>query len=127
MKPINELNVKDLVLVTKGEDNQYYLGHTFYYGGRDAEYLLFLYKDALPLATKDLVEAWNHLDDTSFTTVIVNETSIQVAVEDFLYAHGQNKAFNEIEYEVVNDYVTLDKVFKNHNPQVQQTIAYIIK
>ena len=45
----DNLASQNIVVVYKDEKGDYYLGHSFYYGGRNSEYLMFLYKDKLPM------------------------------------------------------------------------------
>ena len=63
----DNLASQNIVVVYKDEKGDYYLGHSFYYGGRNSEYLMFLYKDKLPM-DKGLVAGWNYLDDNSVLT-----------------------------------------------------------
>ena len=47
-----------IVLLYKAQDGKTFIGHSFYYGGRDgSEYLLFLYKDPQPQGV--LLECFN--------------------------------------------------------------------
>ena len=76
-----------IVLLYKDEANNVFIGHSFYYGGRDgSEYLLFLYKEPLP--KKDLLAGWNALDETSCYITIVGVHDHRIAVEDFLVCHN---------------------------------------
>ncbi len=117
----------DIVLISRDADGRYYLGHSFYYGGRDSNYLLFLYKDELPLKKDgDLLSAWNDLDDNSFRTVIVSETDNQIAVEDFLYSHGHNRDWKSIAYRSVENYSEIDEDFAKEELNPGEVIGYAI-
>ena len=115
----------DIVLISRDADGRYFLGHSFYYGGRDSNYLMFLYKDELPLKKdRDLLSAWNDLDDNSFRTVIVSETDNQIAVEDFLYAHGHNRDWKSIAYRSVEDYAQMNEDFAEEKLNPGEVIGY---
>jgi hypothetical protein len=122
----DHLESSDTVLVYRDEAGDYYLGHAFFYNGRDSKYLLFMYKEALPLTNKDLMAAWNYLDDNSVSITIVNEPSNQVAVEDFLYSHGLERSWKSIQYRSVRDYMQLGQDFMNSKIEKGTAIGYII-
>jgi hypothetical protein len=121
----DNLASQNIVIVYKDEKGDYYLGHSFYYGGRNSEYLMFLYKDKLPM-DKGLVAGWNYLDDNSVNTVLVGEENNQIAVEDFLYAHGMAKDWKKVTYREVPDFMELDKDFKTQHMNNGEVLGYVV-
>jgi len=122
----DQLDSTDTVLIYRDEAGDYYLGHAFFYNGRDSKYLLFMYKEVLPLTNKDLMAAWNYLDDNSVNIAIVNEPSNQMAVEDFLYSHGLEKSWKHIQYRSVSDYMELAQDFRGLKIEKNTAVGYII-
>ena len=122
-----ELDYQDMVLLCKDNQGDIYLGHSFLYHGRDALYLLFLYKDKLPLDKEDdLIQAWNYLDENSIRIVMVGEQNGEIAVEDFLYSHGMDKDWRSIKFYTVSNYMELDSFFDPGKMKSKDCICFIL-
>lgn len=114
-----------IVLLYKAQDGKTFIGHSFYYGGRDgSEYLLFLYKDPLPQG--GLLEGWNELDETSYHITIVGVHDHRIAVEDFLVCHNPELTWEDVIYVLVHDFTEVDSVYKELNPQPGRAYAFVI-
>lgn len=123
----DELDYQDMVLLCKNCKGDIFLGHSFQYHGRDAEYLLFLYKDKLPLDEEgDLIEAWNYLDENSVRIVMIGEQNGQIAAEDFLYSHGMEKDWRSIRFYSVSNYMELDSFFNDDKMKPKDCICFIL-
>lgn len=115
-----------IVLATKNQDNQIYIGHSFYYGGRDgAEYLLFLYKDPLPAG--NFLTGWNILDETSLHITIVEERDHKTAVEDFLCCHDPKLTIEDITFIPIRDFSEVDDVIERIKLKPGQVVGCFIK
>ena len=114
-----------VVLLYCDKNENVHLGCASYYGGKnnDRRYLNLLYKDALP-DKAELIGSWNYLDDNSSKIYPDYTKDMELAVDDFLYAHNTAKNHSDLEYEVVDSYSDMDKYFNNTNIKPGQVIAY---
>ncbi|MCI5773964.1 MAG: hypothetical protein MR210_05315 [Erysipelotrichaceae bacterium] len=119
-------NYGRIIMITKNDEGEIHLAHSFYYGGRDeAKYLLFLYKDALP-KNLDLLAGWNYLDDNSIKTVIIPEVNHRTSIEDFIAAFNI-PSLNDIIFYEVDDFDQLNKVYEKLDLNVDRNVAYLFK
>lgn len=115
-----------IVLASKNQNNQIYIGHSFYYGGREgAEYLLFLYKDPLPAG--NFLTGWNILDETSLHITIVDEKDHQTAVEDFLCCQDPNLTMEDITFIPIRDFSEVDDIMNQIVMKPGQAVGFVIK
>lgn len=120
-------NFQRIVLVYKNLDGTLQMGHTFFYDGRDgSEYLLFLYKDKLD-TSKDFLSAWNHLDESSFTTVIVPESNLEVAIDDFLVSFNETLSWKNIDYIPIKDFSEIDSKLKDFNLKLNHAVGFVVE
>lgn len=104
------LDYQSIIMIYNGE-NEKYLAHSFIYNGRDAEYLLFLYKQPLP--KMKFIEAWNYLDDNAFDTTIVPVPSLEQAIDDFLAVWKPDCIQESIEIIEVSGFSEIEKLLED--------------
>lgn len=93
----------NIVMIHKGAEGTCHLAHSFVYNGHDgSSNLLFLYKDNLP--EMEFLAAWNYLDDTSYTTVIVSEPSHEQGIDDFLACWCPEKTIADLEFYAIKGF-----------------------
>ncbi|MCH1939098.1 hypothetical protein [Holdemania massiliensis] len=115
-----------IVLLYKDETNNVFIGHSFYYGGRDgSEYLLFLYKEPLP--KKDLLAGWNALDETSCYITIVGVHDHRIAVEDFLVCHNPQLTWEDVIYIPTEDFMEMNQIYSQLDLKAGCAYAFVIR
>lgn len=115
-----------IVLVYKNLDGSLQMGHSFFYDGRDgSEYLLFLYKDALP-ENLDFLQGWNYLDENSTNTVIVGETNHETAVDDFLCCFNDTLKWSTIDYVQVANFSEINQKLLDADLKLNHAIGFAI-
>ena len=92
---------KNLVLLYKNENGDTFLGSSINNNEKENGNYIVLYKESLP-KDKDYIMGWNHLDDSSEKIYLVYNQHSEVAVDDFLAAHGLDKTWKDIDYVVVD-------------------------
>lgn len=124
VKVLTNLNdFERIVLAHKNNEGVVHIAHSFFYNGRDgSEYLLFLYKDALPAG--NFIEGWNYLDENSINTTIVGVHNHEIAVEDFLACWAPEKKWNEIQYYEVNDFSEVDDMYDKIKLDNNSVVAF---
>lgn len=124
VKIVTDLNnFERIVLAHKSSEGVVHIAHSFFYNGRDgSEYLLFLYKDALPKG--NFVEGWNYLDENSVNTAIVGVHDHGVAVEDFLACWDPNQTINDVEFFQVKDFSEVDDMYDKVKIEPNHVVAF---
>lgn len=113
----------DRIVMLYKSEGEIYLGHSFIYRGRDgSKYLLFLYKEPLPM--NDVLDGWNYLDENSVKITIVPENTHEMAINDFLFAHG-GKVVKQ-SFETVDDFSIMNEMMKNRDMIDDEMIGFII-
>lgn len=111
---------KNLVLLYKNEKGDTFLGSSINSNDnqKDNKNYIVLYKESLP-KDKDYIMGWNQLDDSSEKIYLVYNQHSEVAVDDFLAAHGVDKTWKDIDYVVldsmndINNRLMSDKLSNN--------------
>ena len=99
---------QNIVILYRDENGKLFIGNTYYYGGRgNMDYLSILCKDSLP-EEMDIMEGWNWLDDNSPNIILVPEETMEIGIEDFLFAHGMEKNWRTIDYYKIHDYTDIE-------------------
>lgn len=115
------LSYKSMVMLYQSKE-QRYLAHAFIYNGRDAKYLLFLYKDGLPKG--GIIAGWNYLDDTSYKTVIVPEATMEQAIDDFLAVWKPNDIQKEIEIIEIEGFDEIDTYMEDKEIKKEEIVFF---
>jgi len=118
------LAYKSMVMLYQSKKERY-LAHAFIYNGRDAKYLLFLYKDPLPRG--EVIEGWNYLDDTSYKTIIVPEPTMEQAIDDFLAVFKPEWMQEAIEIIEIEGFDEIDKVLQQKAIKQQEVLFFARK
>lgn len=105
---------QNVVMLYKDVEGKYYIGNTWFYNKAGNDYMSVMYHEPLP-KDKDLIEGWNWLDDNDPRVTLVPEKSMETGVEDFLYAHGKEKDWKSVKYNVIKNYSDIEK-YLNKNP-----------
>ncbi len=115
-----------IVMLYKNENNEIFLGHSFFYNGReDSKYLLFLYRSALK--NDKILESWNDLDENSLDIAIVGTQTHELAIEDFLHAHKCEVGLDEVYFIEIDLYSEIEKNLKEVNFSKNQVFAFFMK
>lgn len=115
------LAYKSIVMVYQKHGIQH-LAHVFVYEGREARYLLFLYKDQLPKG--DFIKAWNELDDTSYQTMMVPEPTLEQAIDDFLAVWNFTLIGQPMEIFEVQGFDEIETIMKVPSIQEKEVIFF---
>ncbi len=116
-----------ILMLYKNDQNEVYLAHSFYYGGREgSKYLLFLYKDALP-NFNEVIKSWNYLDDNSPNIVVVGEQDHNTAIYDFLHGFKTNLELQDVNFIEIDRYDEVDPHLDLHPILPHQVVAFIQK
>ena len=127
VKIMQDLNgVQRIVLAYKNYDNEIYIAHSFYYGGREnSQYLIFLYEEPLPTKMKFL-DAWNYLDNNSYKIRTVPVDNHAVAVDDYLSIYRPDLSWKDLTYYLCEDFTQVEKDFEKIAISANQVVAFII-
>lgn len=128
IKIMQDLNdVKRIVITYKNGLGEVFLGHSFFYGGREgSKFLIFLYEEKLPKKMK-LLDAWNYLDNNSYKIRTVPVESHAVAIDDFLMIYKPNLTWKDLTYYKVKDFSELENEFSVLETDNDTVSAFIIE
>lgn len=110
----NSLDVfQNVVMLYKDGDGQLFIGNTWFYNKAGNDYMSVMYHMPLP-EKMSLMDGWNWLDDNDPRVTLVPEKSMEQGIEDFLFAHGKEKDWKSVSYNVIGSYTDIEK-FLNKN------------
>ena len=66
----------------------------------------------------------NYLEDHSPHVYLVQEPSMQVAIEDFLYANGLDRDYTTVDYHVIDNYMELNDYMEDHELKNGEVIGF---
>lgn len=104
---------QNVVMLYRNEDNELFIGNTWFYNKAGNDYMSVMYHLPIP---KDMsvMEGWNWLDDNDPRVTLVPEISMETGVEDFLFAHGHERDWKSVTYKVINSYADIEKYLKKN-------------
>ena len=116
---------KHLVLLYKDEKGNTYLGSSSHNekGSENRKNHIILYKEPLP-QDKDYIMGWNYLDDHSDKIYLVYNEHSEVAVDDFLAAHGLEKTWRDFDYHVVDSLNDVNDILVDNPLSANEVRAY---
>ena len=124
MKDLND--VQRIVITYKNSLGEVFLGHSFYYGGREgSQFLIFLYEEKLPSGMK-LLDAWNYLDNNSYKIRTVPVESHAVAIDDFLMIYKPELSWSDLTYNKVKDFSELEVEYSKLKSDNDTITAFIL-
>jgi len=124
MKDLND--VQRIVITYKNGLGEVFLGHSFYYGGREgSQFLIFLYEEKLPSGMK-LLDAWNYLDNNSYKIRTVPVESHAVAIDDFLMIYKPELSWSDLTYNKVKDFSELEVEYSKLKSDNDTITAFIL-
>ncbi len=117
---------QNIVMLYKNSDDQLFIGNTWYYNKAGNDYMSVMYH--LPIPEKmTAMEGWNWLDDNDPRVTLVPETSMETGIEDFLFAHGHDRDWKSVTYNVINSYADIEKYLKKNPLKKDEVIGLGIK
>ena len=118
---------QNVVAFFRDADGKLFINNIYFYNVRgDHDYLSIMCKDPLP-ENMGLMMGWNWLDDNSPNILLVPEESIETGVEDFMYSHGLEKSWKDIEYHVIDNFSEIESYFSKHTLGKGGVVAFGIK
>lgn len=126
IKSSEQLNeFQNIMLIYKDGEGRRFVGNANFYNGKtdDSQYMAVLYKDEVP-KTMSLLDGWNYLEDNSPNVRLAEEPSMQVAIEDFLFAHGLDRDFKTVTYHVIDNYMQLSEYVLNNEIACNEVLAF---
>lgn len=117
---------QNVVMLYKNSENQLFIGNTWFYNKAGHDYMSVMYH--LPIPKKmSVMEGWNWLDDNDPRVTLVPETSMETGIEDFLFAHGHDRDWKTVTYNVINSYADIEKYLKKNPLKTDEVIGLGIK
>ncbi len=117
---------QNVVMLYRNNENELFIGNTWFYNKAGHDYMSVMYHLPIP-DTMSVIEGWNWLDDNDPRVTLVPETSMETGVEDFLFAHGHEKDWKTVTYNVINSYADIEKYLKKNPIGKDQVIGLGIK
>lgn len=118
---------QNVIMLYRDEEGKLYIGNTWFYNRPgDNDYMSVMYKEALP-ANMGVIEGWNWLDDNDPRVTLVPEKTMEMGVEDFLYAHGKEKNWKTVTYHVIESYPEIEFFLKSHPLENGKTVGFGLK
>ncbi len=117
---------QNVVMLYRNNDSELFIGNTWFYNKAGHDYMSVMYHLPIP-DTMSVIEGWNWLDDNDPRVTLVPETSMETGVEDFLFAHGHEKDWKTVTYNVINSYADIEKYLKKNPIGKDQVIGLGIK
>ena len=119
---------QDIVTLYRDTEGKLFIGNTYFYDrkGNDADWMSVMYSDALP-EDMDIMLGWNWLDENSPNIILVPEATPETGVEDFLYAHGHERDWKSIDYNVIRSYPEIEAWFKKNELAKGDAVSFGIR
>lgn len=116
---------QNVMLIYKNNEGKCFVGNMNFYNGRtpETQYMSILFKEAIPDGM-NLIDGWNYLEDHSPHVYLVQEPSMQVAIEDFLYANGLERDYTTVDYHVIDNYMELNDYMEDHELKNGDVIGF---
>ena len=123
----NSLDVfQNVVIVYRDEQNHLYIGNTWFYNRAGHDYMSVMYHLPVP-KDMDLMDGWNWLDDNDPRVTLVPEITMEMGVEDFLFAHGHDRDWKSVTYTVIDSYADIEKYLKKNPLKAGEVTGFGIK
>lgn len=126
IKYSNDLQVfQNVMIIYKDDEGKCFVGNMNYYNGNtpDSKYMSILFKEPIPEGM-ELIDGWNYLEDHSPYVYLVPSSSMNVAIEDFLYSHGLERDYTTVDYHVIDSYMELSDYVKNHELKNGEVLGF---
>lgn len=113
---------QNIVMLYCDTDGKMFIGNTWFYNKAGDDYMSVMYHLPLP-ADMSVMEGWNWLDDNDPRVTLVPEKAMETGIEDFLFAHGQQRDWKSVTYKVIHSYADIEKYLKKNPLQKNSSIG----
>ena len=104
---------QNIVMFYKDDDGKLFIGNTWFYNRPGHDYMSVMYHTELP-KDMSIMDGWNWLDDNDPRVTLVPEITMEMGVEDFLFAHGHDRNWKSVTYTVIDSYADIEKYLKKN-------------
>lgn len=104
---------QNIVMFYKNDAGKLFIGNTWFYNRPGHDYMSVMYHTELP-KDMSIMDGWNWLDDNDPRVTLVPEITMEMGVEDFLFAHGHDRNWKSVTYTVIDSYADIEKYLKKN-------------
>lgn len=117
---------QNIVMFYKDGDGKLFIGNTWFYDRPGHDYMSVMYHTELP-QDMSIMDGWNWLDDNDPRVTLVPEITMEMGVEDFLFAHGHDRDWKSVTYTVIDSYADIEKYLKKNPLKAGEVTGFGIK
>lgn len=117
---------QNIVMFYKDDNGKLFIGNTWFYDRPGHDYMSVMYHTELP-KDMSIMDGWNWLDDNDPRVTLVPEITMEMGVEDFLFAHGHDRDWKSVTYTVIDSYADIEKYLKKNPLKAGEVTGFGIK